>query len=268
MLSVAQDFQDTMQSPIKQVSGYLLLQDGTEVRSDGDLQEYTIQATGDFLKTAMSQVTATLLGKKDDIKGTTIDVYYGTRYDGEWAYALKGKFNITDAVYSLDDNTTKLTGYDNMVNFAIPYSPVGDYPTTLYGYLTAVCSGAGVVLENDTIYNGSLTVDEDYYQNVQEYTFRDVLEDICEVSASYALVNPKGNLELRQINDTGEVLTYDNLIKYSLSDEYGGINSLVLSRQPQNDDVYVQNEDDINMPTTRNILDLNKFNVSYSTEES
>lgn len=267
MLTVTSDFKDAMQSPIKRVSGYVVLQDGTEVKPDDDLVKYTVTSLGEYLKTAMSELEITFRGEKS-IKGTTIDVFYGAFYNAEWNYVRVGKFNITEAKYDKRLNATKATGYDNMLHFAVDYSPVGEYPTTLYGYLTAVCSGAGVALENSSIYNGAVTVEEDYYQNVEGYTFRDVLEDICEVAGSYAIINADGNLELRQIADTGETLTYDNIIEFETGEVYGGINSLVLSRQPQNDDVYIQDEADINQPTTRNILDLNKFQVGYSMEEA
>jgi hypothetical protein len=268
MLQVEPTFKSTMQSPIKRVSGYIVLQDGTEIRDNGDLQSYTITSTGNFLKTAMSELKATFLGQQEALKGSMIDAYFGTFYEGEWHYVLKGKFNVTDAKYSKDSDMTELTGYDNMIQFAVPYFTVGSYPTTLLGYLTAVCAGAGVDLQSESIYNGALTVSEDLYKNVEEFTFRDVLEDICEVSASYALINANGELELRQLEDTAEVLTYDNLIEYSTGDRWGGVNSLVLSRQPQNDDIYVQDEEDIRRPTNRNIFDLSKFNVTYSAEES
>ena len=263
MLSVTQDFKDALTAPIKRVRGYIVLQDGSEVTAGDDLVKYTITSTGEYLKTAMSELKATLRGEQP-LKGTMIDVYYGTYYDDDYQYVRKGKFNITEAKFNKNTNTTELTGYDNMLHFAVEYTPVGEYPTTLYGYLTAVCSGAGVSLENDTIYNGAVTIEEDYYQNVQDYTFRDVLEDICEVAGSYAVINPNGNVELRQITDTGETLTYDNLLTFETGEQHGGVNSLVLSRQPQNDDVFIQNEADITRPTTRNILDLNKFNVGYS----
>lgn len=267
MLQVTSNFKTAMQAPIKRVSGYVVLQDGTVVDRSGDLQQFTVSATGNYLKTAMSELKAVFIGDKP-LAGTMIDVYYGVYYDNDWHYNLKGKFNVTEAVYNKANGTTSVTGYDNMLQFSVPYSPVGSYPTTLYGYLLAVCSGAGVVLENDTIYNGAVTIEQDYYQNIQEYTFRDVLEDICELAASYAVINPNGNLELRQIADSGEILTYDNLKSYETGDKWGGVNSLVLSRQPQNDDVYTQDEADITRPTTRNIFDLNKFRVTYSAEEA
>lgn len=268
MLNVTSDFKTAVQAPIKRVSGYLVLPDGTEIAADGDLGKYTIDSTGDFLKTTMSRLTATLLGQYDTIKGSMIDVYYGVYRDAAWDWQLKGKFTITEAVFKKDDNTTELEGYDNMLQFQKAYTSVSDFPVTLIDYLQAVCSGAGVQLDNETIYNGSLDIPEDYYIDIPDTTYRDVIEDICEVTGTNARILPNGNLRLEGIVDTGETLTYDNLIKYTLGDKFGGINSLVLSRQPQNDDIYLQDEVDINTPTTRNILDLNKFNVTYSQDEA
>lgn len=266
MLAVTSAFHTAQQAPIKRVAGYVVLQDGTELHDNSGLIKYSIDATGDFLKTAMSHFTASLTGQRDDLVNTMLDAYYGVYHDDDWDWMLKGKFTITSAKYNQDTGSTDLEGYDNMLQFQQPYTSVSDFPIDLSGYLQAVCSGAGVVLENTEIYNGSLSIEADPYVDIQDTTFRDVLEDICEVTGRNARIIPNGNLRLDPIQDTGEVLTYDNLLKYSLEDKYGGINSLVLSRQPQNDDVYLQDEVDINTPTTRNILDLNKFNVTYSQD--
>ena len=268
MLAVSGDFKTAMQQPIKQVSGYLVLPDGSQLAANGDLVKYTLDATGDLLKSAMSHFTATLLGQHDDLIGSMLDVYYGVYHDDDYEYQLKAKVTITDAKYSKDKLSTDLEGYDNMLQFQQAYTSVSDFPIDLFGYLQAVCSGAGVQLDNDSIYNGSLDIPLDYYVDIQDTTYRDVLEDICEVTGCNARILPNGNLRLDPIQDTGQTLTYDNLLKYSLGDKYGGINSLVLSRQPQNDDVFFQDEVDINTPTTRNILDLNKFNVTFSQDDA
>ena len=268
MISVDQDFQDALQQPIKRVSGYLVLQDGTEVEPDGDLKKFTINATGDYLKTAMSEIKATLIGQQEDLADTMLDAYYGVFYDDEWHWELKGKFNIIEAEYKKGEEVTEIKGYDNMVHFAQEYFSVGEYPSDLKDYLNAICSGAGVGLETEEFHNDNLSLDEDLYAGVEEYTFRDVLEDICEVTGTVALINPQGDLELREIKETEVTLYYNNLTKYKTGDRYGSINSLVLSRQPQNDNIFIQDEEDINRPTTRNIMDLDKFNVTYSAEEA
>lgn len=271
MLTVTPAFKTALQQPVKRVLGYLVLPDGTQVVGDnnGDLQKYSIDATGDLLKTAMGHFTSTLIGQHDTVKGSMVDAYYGVYHDGDYEYILKGKFNITDAKYNKDSGTTDLEGYDNMLRFQQPYTSVSDFPVTLFEYLQAVCSGAGVQLENTSIYNGSLSIPLDYYTDIQDTTFRDVLEDICETTGTNARILPNGNLFLSTIQETGETLTYDNLKKpVSFQDMYGGINSVVLSRQPQNENEYWRDEDDISTPTTRNILDLTKFQVTYSTEDA
>lgn len=266
MLTVTPEFKTAIQAPIKRVAGYLVLQNGTQIDSGGDLVKYSIDATGGLLKTAMSHFTATIIGQHDTLIGSMVDAYYGVFRDDEWDYTLKGKFTIIAAKYSKSNGTTELEGYDNMLQFQQLYTSVSDFPVNLQTYLEAVCSGAGVQLENETLYNGSLEIPLDYYTDIQDTTYRDVLEDICEATATHARILPNGNLKLETIVNTGETLTYNNLIKYELGDKHGGINSLVLSRQPQNDDIYLQDEVDINTPTTRNILDLTKFNVNYSSE--
>ncbi len=268
MLVVSADFKQAITAPVKEVTGYLRLEDERIIPSDGELKQFTITATGKMLNTSMKKLVAFVEGQQDELSNTTIDVYYGVKLPSEeYEYVLQGKFLITKTEYLADTNQTKLEGYDNMLRFAKEYTSVSNFPVSLFQYLQAVCSGAGVILENESIYNGSLEIPEDYYIDIPDTTYRDVLREICEVTGTNGRILPNGNLLLEQSQDTGEILTYDNLLRYKLGEKYGAINSLVLSRQPQNDDVFLRNEEDINTPTTRNILDLNKFNVTYSGAE-
>jgi hypothetical protein len=266
VLSASSGFKTALQSPIKQVSGYLVLPDGSEVTSNGDLIKYTVDYSGEFLKTAMGHLTASLIGEYD-LTNQMVDVYYGVLINDETEYILKGKFTITDSAFKKDENITEIEGYDNMLQFQQEYTVVSEFPATLFEFLEAVCSGAGVVLDNESIYNGSLEIPEDYYADISDTTYRDVLREICEVSGTNGRILPNGHLRLEQSQETSEVLTYSNLLRYKLGEKYGGINSLVLSRQPQNDDVFFQDTADIQTPTNRNILDLTKFDVTYSADE-
>lgn len=266
MITVTTDFKDALKAPIKQVSGYLELEDGTQFLPGGILQKYTIDSVGGFLRTAMSKITVTLKGEQK-YQGNQVSAFYGVQVDGDMEYVQKGVFTFSDVKYDKKKDVTVLIGYDNMVLFNADYVTVGNYPTTLFEYLQAITSLAGVPLENESIYNGEISVDEDFYMNVGVYSIREVLEDICEASASFAVITPSGNLQLRQITDTGDELDYSNLLSHELGDYWGGINAVVLSRQPQNDDVAVRNMPDINAPTTRNLLNLNAFNVGYKTED-
>lgn len=255
-----------LQAPVKRVVGRLEAADGTLHEPSGTLSSFTLKGLGGLLKTAITQIDVELVGEHK-LKGQTIKAFIGV-YDeasDEYVYTQKGVFNILEAEYSKDEDTTKLTGYDNMVNFMKPYLPVSDFPTTLQAFTQSLAAGVGVTLATSDLHNGALNMPEDYWATIPEATYRDVLKEICEVTVSNARITPSGELELIPIDyQTGETLTYDNLIDYKIEDSWGDVNSLVLSRQPQNDDVFVQDEEAINGPTNRNILDLNKFNVGYT----
>ena len=265
MLQVSPEFKSSLQNPIKRVAGYLVLEDDTEIHPSGDLVKFTINGVGELLKPSMKQIDITLVGDYLSLKGQAVRAYYGVKTDGDFEYEQIGIFNILEAEQSKDSQSTKLKGYDNMVEFMKPYQPVSDFPTTLAPFLQSLAAGAGVPLNTEDVYNGNLPMPEDYWATIPEATYRDVLKEICEVAVSNARINPQGELELIPItHDSGETLTYNNLIDYKLEDSWGKVNSLVLSRQPQNDDVFLQDEEAINTPTNRNILDLNKFNVGYT----
>lgn len=258
------------QAPIKRVLGRLEAPDGTLYEPSDNLASISITATGQPLATSMAQLDVTLLGEHN-LLDTKLKAQLGTYNDvtTDYDYVQLGDFTILKAEYSKDENVTKLTGYDNMVKFQVPYFAISDYPTTLYGFLASMCAGVGVTLATNDLYNGMLNIPLDYWIDIPETTFRDVLKEICEVSATSARINANGELEMVELpTDTGETLTYDNLIDYKFSDEYGAINTVVLSRQPQNDDVVMQDDAQVNFPMTKNILDLETAQVTYTMEEA
>ena len=265
MLQVSPEFKTAIQAPTKRVLGYIKLADGTEVHPSGDLVKFSIQGIGELLKPSMKQLDLTLVGDYLNLKDQSITVFYGVEVNGTFEYEQVGVFTILEVSRTKDTDDTVLKGYDNMVQFMKPYQPVSDFPTTLQPFLQALAAGAGVPLATSDVYNGALSIPEDYWATIPEATYRDVLKEICEVSVSNARMNATGELELIPIDlQTGETLTYENLLEYKLEESWGKVNSLVLSRQPQNDDVFLQDEEAINTPTNRNILDLNKFSVGYS----
>lgn len=258
-----------VQQPIKRIIGRLEATDGTIYSADNNLQEIKLTATGQPLATSMVQIEAKLLGEHK-IVDTKLTALAGTYNDtsNEFEYTPIGVFNVLTAEYSKDEDTTKIVAYDNMVLFQVLYFPVSDYPTTLYDLLTGLCAAVGVQLSSIDIYNGSLDIPTDYWADIAETTFRDVLKEICEVSATSARINAAGELEMVPLPTlTGQSLTYDNLLDYKFSDDYGAINTVVLSRQPQNDDVVLQDDEQVNYPMTKNILDLETAQITYTMDE-
>lgn len=274
MIPVLPDFKTEMLKDIKNVKARIVLQDGTEINPDGDLQSVKLDWAGatstPLLKTAMRKAEIKIFGEHD-LTGKAMDIFIRVYKEDsdEWLEVLQGKFEASKSEYSKDTEVTTVTAYDNMMRFYSPYQSTAVFPTTLLEYLQSIASAVGVQLVNtDLPILGALTIDVDPFASISEASYRDALEDICEVSTTQAIITPEGWLHLRQITDTEETLTPDNLIEFSTGEVWGGVNSVVLAREPQTgDDIYQQDEDDINSPTTRNILNMNAFIPTYTNEE-
>lgn len=201
-------------------------------------------AKGD--KFTSSKLTASANGESK-----TID--YGTFYVAE------------TPEYDESSDTTKIVCYDSMYLTMKPYSLEVDFPVTLKNYLLAVASAVGITVANaDELRNGDMLITEDRFSGVAAedgnaaYTFRDVLNDIARcagcsftfkssangnsVNQMYVVYVTDGNGNMAVTKDENEneyVLDIDNFKSLTLGADYGPINSVIYSRQPQEDNVYL-----------------------------
>ena len=115
----------------------------------------------------------------------------------------------------LDSETDK--GYS-------PYNPMNDWQ------ITATTDADGNVI--------------DLWENIDGITYRDIFVQIAQATGSTCIIHDD-KLYFKSLTDTGERLTYDNMFKLKLEALYGEINSVVLSRTPSEDNVYLQDESSI-----------------------
>ena len=85
-------------------------------------------------------------------------------------------------------------------------------------------------------------IDEEKYDD--SYTFRDVLDEIAQVAAGMiAFVGDQ--LDIIYPTNSGETIDSSNLKTLKMGELYGPVNSLVLARSPQEDNIYRQNDTSI-----------------------
>lgn len=84
-------------------------------------------------------------------------------------------------------------------------------------------------------------IKQELWENIEGITYRDIFVQIAQATASTCIIHDD-KVYFKPLADTGESLTYDNLFKLKLEDKYGEINSVVLSRTPSEDNIYLQNE--------------------------
>ena len=89
------------------------------------------------------------------------------------------------------------------------------------------------------------TVNQELWENINGITYRDILVQIAQATGTTCIIGCDNNIYFKEITTTEETLTYDNMKKLKLEPIYGEINSVVLSRTPAEDNIYMRDEDSI-----------------------
>lgn len=262
MIEVSEQFKEAMKQPVKEVFAYIETEE-ENITSDGSLISYKIVGEANLCGTLMKQCEISLMGEYEHLKDTQIAIWLGTPVmveleepyedeNGEMVYEVEnveyiaqGYFLITETSLSKDKDKTTLKGFDLMIKTCTIYTEVFEYPMSLFDFTKAICKECGLELANDTFINHDLEIGIDYYSNIYQITYRDILTEIAECTCSIAMINDEGQLEFKKPKETGETLTYDNLIDLEVQQKYGPINSVVLSRQPQQDNVFLRDDESI-----------------------
>lgn len=88
-------------------------------------------------------------------------------------------------------------------------------------------------------------ITQELWENIDGITYRDILVQIAQVTGTTCIINNDNKVYFKPINKTGEQLTYDNMKKLKLEPKYGEINSVILSRTPQEDNIFERDEESI-----------------------
>lgn len=159
--------------------------------------------------------------------------------DTDYSYIKYGTYLIKESKKDEESQTISLECYDLMLQSMIPYDLALDYTQgiTVKGLLDAICARLGWAKGYTTFYNCDVLVDEEKYDLSD--TFRDALDDIAEVAGGMiGFVDDA--LTVIYPTSSGEVIDEENLKTLTMGKKYGPVNSVVLSRTPQEDNIYRQ----------------------------
>ena len=209
------------------------------------LNSVTISYEGNILKSVMKQVeidSNVLIPV-----GTTFSCRFGLKVNGEYEYIDFGNFVVYGAEKQEDTDSYKLTCYDKMLYTMTDYIPLPiTYPITIREYIKALCQVFGFVFknENEEFTNFDKQILNELYVDEEGanigYTFRDVFDELAEVTASTICLNENDELEIRYINETGDTIDEEFFkdINVNFGEKYGVVNSVVLSRGGEGDNIY------------------------------
>ena len=91
----------------------------------------------------------------------------------------------------------------------------------------------------------NITINQELWENIDGITYRDILVQIAQATATTCIITNDDTVYFKSLSDTSETLTYDNLFKLKLEPKYGEINSVILARTPQEDNIFMRDEESI-----------------------
>ena len=190
---------------------------------------------------------------------------FGVKDSGEYEYINFGTFIVNKYEWDIETNSTSLLCYDKMVESMIPYDLGIDYSNgdvTILNLLQKICDRLGWTLGTTNFTNSNIIIDEEKYDAT--YTFRSVLEEIGQVAGGKISFKDDDILYVIYPNETNEIIDESNLKTLTIGKKYGPVNSLVIARTPQEDNIYRQDNEMINAPSGDNMLIIRAKNSTVN----
>lgn len=254
MINVSDRFKEAMKKPVKTITASLVLDNNTVITGQDKLIKITIDSSGHLFGTATSVVNIELFGTDYDLVDHTFSVVAKTLVDIEndtWEEANLGLFYVEESTADFEKKTTKIKGYDLMGKLAkTPYnSGTIQFPCTVKELINQLAERFEftVDINLDNLPNITYQIPEDLYAKISNCTYRDILGEIAGATATIAVFNGKtlSFRDSKKKTDEDEIWTYDNLKTLKYKPKYGPVNSLVLARTPQEDNIAVSDNDSI-----------------------
>ena len=168
---------------------------------------------------------------------------FGVKSSGDYDYINFGTYIVNKYEWDIETNSTTLLCYDKMIQSMIPYDLTIDYSSgnvTVLTLLRKICERLGWTLGTSEFTNSNVVIDEEKYDST--YTFRSVLEEIGQVAGGKIAFRDDDILYVLYPTETNETIDESNLKTLTIGKKYGPVNSLVIARTPQEDNIYRQDE--------------------------
>lgn len=190
---------------------------------------------------------------------TTINVKIGVLIGEEYEYLDFGNYLVNEVTYQADKDSYLITAYDRMIESMIDYDLDVKYPISIKGLIIEICNKFAWKYDLGNFVNQNKIIEKNVF-NEQELTYRDVLDQISQVTAS-SIGFDNETLKIKYISEPenstllpftipqvinvktySEKLTIDERdLKDSdidIHEKYGPVNSLLVTN---NNDIVINN---------------------------
>lgn len=241
----------TLGRELDSIITYTLNGETIELSSE-QLNSVTPHYDGGILKSVMKQLD---IDSNEIIPiGTIINYQFGVKVNDNYEYLDFGNYMVYDVQRQEDTRSYTITCYDKMLLTMKDYvqMPI-TYPITIRNYINALCQFNFLTFANssDTFANYDKIIQNELYLDSNGgslgYTFRDILDELAQVTGSTICINDDDELEIRYLNNTNDTIDeeYFKDINVEFGEKYGPINSVVLSRAGGSDNIYLRDEESV-----------------------
>lgn len=177
-----------------------------------------------------------------------------THPEGDSVTIGYGGFYIAEAPeYDAAQNLTSVIAYDELYQSMRPYTAsLWQSGITVKNYLIAILNKLGINYDANSfnlMANADKVITSEKYLDIENdsteaaYTYRDILDEIAKASGvTFAFKNSLGGnpakLYAIKPTESGYVIDESNLRSVTIGAKYGPVKGVVLSREPQEDNVY------------------------------
>lgn len=261
MLIIPERYKQNMKAPVKSMRARLVetTENGLSFNSGDDLISSKINAIGEFLGTAAKKLTAVLIGEKTTLKDKTFKLELGMEdpATGEIDWCNEGEFVIKEVSVSVEKGTTEITGYDLMaVAQMTDYSnSLLSFPCTIKNLIEQIANKLGLTIGNlDNLANINYTIKEDLYKKINGMNYRQIIDEIAKATGTTAIIRGK-ELIFKGFIEPTEKLNTSNMLSFKVGEDWGLPTKLVIGREPQGDNVLLEDKSIELEPAGTNLLD-------------
>lgn len=178
--------------------------------------------------------------------GTILRYQFGVKVDEEYEYIDFGNYIVKSIEKQEDTMSYKIVCYDKMLLSMYEYKSLDVvYPISVRDYINELCNHIGLVFANanDEFANYDKIIQSDLYKDLG-YTYRDVFDELAQVTASTICLNDNDEVEIRYITETNDEIDEEYLkdVNVNFGEKFGAVNTIVLSRAGNSDNIYYPEE--------------------------
>ena len=141
----------------------------------------------------------------------------GLLVDGTYEWVKMGEYFINDIEIDRNRNTTTLDLMDGMFKLNREYVTDLTFPAEIRQVVKEICLKTGVELANENMDITSMNYAIETKPKEKNKTFRDILSLATQMLGMSCFFNREGKLEIKELTDSGIVITADNYFLHGLT---------------------------------------------------